>query len=690
MRCVIATVMALPSPSTAGRLLLLLKSISDPTETSSSKKAKKKSCYNVGSLVQAEITEKKPLEMRLKFGIGFRGRIHITEVNDDSILDDPFANFRIGQTVTARIVAKASKGDNKKMKLWELSIKPKILTDFCESGDKMSKCEFSSGQCVAGYVYKVDDEWAWLTISRHVNAQLFVLDSAHEPSELQEFQKRFFVGKAVRGHVLSHKKDSTLLRLVLRPLCALSSRHVDGKVLNMDDAQNGVQHFNVTSHIQEGDIVGGRISKILPNVGGLFVQIGPHLHGRVHFTELQDTWVPDPLSGYHEGKFVKCKVLEISQSVRGTVHIDLSLCFSLDGMLSQNSAELSKNADAQTKRVEKIEDLHPDTVVQGYVKNVTSKGCFIMLSRKIDAKILISNLSDEYIDNPEKEFPIGKLVIGRVLSVEPLSSRVEVTLKKLSASSAAESETNNLSSLHVGDIISGRIKRVESYGLFITIDHTNLVDEERRRISLGIKNLDLGNDINILHSKAESDDTISENGTIDDSGSKPHASSSVGIQDMDIESENEECPVLAQAESRAYIPPLDVTLDDMEHSDVDDVIDKNKEHTGEAKIVGSKKLELLKKDCWKRNIPRTADEFEKLVRSSPNSSFVWIKYMAFMLNLADVEKARLIAERALRTINIREENEKLNIWVAYFNLENEYGNPPEEAVKKISKSSAVL
>ena len=45
------------------------------------------------------------------------------------------------------------------------------------------------------------------------------------------------------------------------------------------------------------------------------------------------------------------------------------------------------------------------------------------------------------------------------------------------------------------------------------------------------------------------------------------------------------------------------------------------------------------------NMPTTADEFEKLVRSSPNSSFVWIKYMAFMLSLADVEKARSIAER---------------------------------------------
>lgn len=41
--------------------------------------------------------------------------------------------------------------------------------------------------------------------------------------------------------------------------------------------------------------------------------------------------------------------------------------------------------------------------------------------------------------------------------------------------------------------------------------------------------------------------------------------------------------------------------------------------------------------------PTTVDEFEKLVRSSPNSSFVWIKYMDFFK--ADAEKARSIAER---------------------------------------------
>lgn len=46
-------------------------------------------------------------------------------------------------------------------------------------------------------------------------------------------------------------------------------------------------------------------------------------------------------------------------------------------------------------------------------------------------------------------------------------------------------------------------------------------------------------------------------------------------------------------------------------------------------------------------MPETVDDFEKLVRSSPNSSFFWIKYMEFMLAQADVEKARSIAERYL-------------------------------------------
>lgn len=51
--------------------------------------------------------------------------------------------------------------------------------------------------------------------------------------------------------------------------------------------------------------------------------------------------------------------------------------------------------------------------------------------------------------------------------------------------------------------------------------------------------------------------------------------------------------------------------------------------------------------------PANAQEFEALLLSSPNSSFVWIKYMAFLISLGDIDRARAVAQRALETINYR-------------------------------------
>jgi rRNA biogenesis protein RRP5 len=71
--------------------------------------------------------------------------------------------------------------------------------------------------------------------------------------------------------------------------------------------------------------------------------------------------------------------------------------------------------------------------------------------------------------------------------------------------------------------------------------------------------------------------------------------------------------------------------------------------------------------------PTTAAEYEQLAMSSPNSSFVWIRYMAFLLSLGELERARTVADRAIKTIHYREEGEKFNVWVAWLNAENAYG-----------------
>lgn len=59
--------------------------------------------------------------------------------------------------------------------------------------------------------------------------------------------------------------------------------------------------------------------------------------------------------------------------------------------------------------------------------------------------------------------------------MEPLSKRIEVTLKTSSATNVPKSKVNDLSSIPIGDIISGTIRRVEPYGLFVNIDDTNMV-----------------------------------------------------------------------------------------------------------------------------------------------------------------------------------------------------------------------
>ncbi|XP_014473220.1 PREDICTED: protein RRP5 homolog isoform X2 [Dinoponera quadriceps] len=86
-------------------------------------------------------------------------------------------------------------------------------------------------------------------------------------------------------------------------------------------------------------------------------------------------------------------------------------------------------------------------------------------------------------------------------------------------------------------------------------------------------------------------------------------------------------------------------------------------------------------------MPNSIDQFDRLVLSSPDSSLVWLQYMAYHLQATEIDKARAVARRAIKAINFREENEQLNVWNAWLNLESKYGTSDslndvfQEAVK---------
>lgn len=115
------------------------------------------------------------------------------------------------------------------------------------------------------------------------------------------------------------------------------------------------------------------------------------------------------------------------------------------------------------------------------------------------------------------------------------------------------------------------------------------------------------------------------------------------------------------------------------HSKLKKQTKKEKELEKQQKEKELCKLEAALMDPSRQ--PQSADDFDRLVLSSPNSSILWLQYMAFHLQATEIEKARAVAERALKTISFREEQEKLNVWVALLNLENMYGT--EEALMKV-------
>ena len=47
--------------------------------------------------------------------------------------------------------------------------------------------------------------------------------------------------------------------------------------------------------------------------------------------------------------------------------------------------------------------------------------------------------------------------------------------------------------------------------------------------------------------------------------------------------------------------------------------------------------------------------------------------MAFMLDKLDMEAARRVAQRAIKSVSMTAEDEKLNVWIAFMNLESKFG-----------------
>ncbi|MDR2931794.1 MAG: helix-hairpin-helix domain-containing protein, partial [Oscillospiraceae bacterium] len=78
-----------------------------------------------------------------------------------------------------------------------------------------------------------------------------------------------------------------------------------------------------------------------------------------------------------------------------------------------------------------IEDLEPDMILSGTVRNVIDFGAFVDIGVHQDGLVHISQLADRFIKHPLDAVKIGDIVKVRVLSVDVGKKRISLTMKNI-------------------------------------------------------------------------------------------------------------------------------------------------------------------------------------------------------------------------------------------------------------------
>ncbi|WP_133129656.1 30S ribosomal protein S1 [Legionella yabuuchiae] len=207
--------------------------------------------------------------------------------------------------------------------------------------------------------------------------------------------------------------------------------------------------------------------------------------------------VRDP--SYLEGKELEFKVIKMD--------------------LKRNNIVVSRRAvveeESSADRQALLESLHEGQVLNGIVKNLTDYGAFIDLGG-IDGLLHITDISWKRVKHPSEVLSVGQDVKVKVLSFDSDRNRVSLGMKQL----GNDPWVDLVERYPIGKRLEGKVTNITDYGCFVEIeegveglvhmsemDWTNKnvhpskvvsvgdevevmvleIDEERRRISLGMK-----------------------------------------------------------------------------------------------------------------------------------------------------------------------------------------------------------
>jgi small subunit ribosomal protein S1 len=336
----------------------------------------------------------------------------------------------------------------------------------------------------------------------------------------------FEEGDVVKGHVVRIDKDEVLVDIGYKsegviPSHELSIRksvnpadeveigeEVDALVLTKEDNEGRLvlskkrARFEkawrrIEAAAESGEPVEGNVIEVVK--GGLILDLGVRGFLPASLVDIRRVHNLEEFTG----QTLECKVIELNRS--------------------RNNVVLSRRAVLEEERKEVREQilgrLEAGQVVEGKISNIVDFGAFVDLDG-IDGLIHISELSWSHVNHPSEVVAIGDTVRIKVLDIDRDRQRISLGLKQ----TQEDPWQRVISSHRPGDVLEGAVTKVVAFGAFVEIlpgveglvhiselaDHhvespsevvepgTKLnvkileIDEERRRLSLSIKQVSEG------------------------------------------------------------------------------------------------------------------------------------------------------------------------------------------------------
>lgn len=390
--------------------------------------------------------------------------------------------------------------------------------------------EVQVGEFVPVALEAVEDGWGETRLSRQKAKRLEAWNILEKAFEDDKTITGIIYGKVKGGFTV----DVNTIRAFLpgslvdirpvRDLGNLEGKELEFKVIKLDrkrnnvvvsrrsvlESENSVEREALLDSLQEGEVVKGAVKNLTDY--GAFVDLGG-IDGLLHITDIAWKRVKHPSEVLSVGQELEVKVLRFDKE-RMRVSLGLKQLGD-DPWLG-------------------VASRYPEGIrVFGHVTNIADYGCFVELEEGIEGLVHVSEMdwTNRNI-HPSKVVSTGDEVEVMVLDIDEERRRISLGLKQ-----CKESPWEAFANSHdKGDKISGKIKSITDFGIFIGLDggidglvHLSdiswntqgeeavknfkkgqeieaivlSVDPERERISLGIKQLESDPYSNFLteHSK---------------------------------------------------------------------------------------------------------------------------------------------------------------------------------------------